>query len=49
MGGFQIPLGLLGGDDEDETLWRIVKSVVRRRVARVVPDLERKRNSEREK
>jgi nanoRNase/pAp phosphatase (c-di-AMP/oligoRNAs hydrolase) len=49
MGGFQIPLGLLGDYDNDESLWKIVKSVVKRRVARVVPDLEKKRNAEREK
>lgn len=49
MGGFQIPLGLLGDDEADESLWKIVKGVVRRRVARVVPDLEKKRSPEREK
>jgi nanoRNase/pAp phosphatase (c-di-AMP/oligoRNAs hydrolase) len=49
MGGFQIPLGLLGDYDHDESLWKIVKSVIKRRVARVVPDLEKKRNVEREK
>ena len=41
MGGFRIPLGLLGESEDEETLWTLVKDVVRQRVARVVPDLER--------
>jgi nanoRNase/pAp phosphatase (c-di-AMP/oligoRNAs hydrolase) len=41
MGGFRIPLGLLGECEDEETLWTLVKDVVRQRVARVVPDLER--------
>jgi nanoRNase/pAp phosphatase (c-di-AMP/oligoRNAs hydrolase) len=51
MGGFQIPLGLFAGDhDNDEMLWRMVRGMVRRRVAKVVPDLEKKRSAaEREK
>lgn len=41
MGGFRIPLGLLAESEDEETLWSLVKDVVRQRVARVVPDLER--------
>lgn len=41
MGGFRIPLGLLAESEDEETLWALVKDVVRQRVARVVPDLER--------
>ena len=41
MGGFRIPLGLIGESEDEETLWTLVKDVVRQRVARVVPDLER--------
>jgi nanoRNase/pAp phosphatase (c-di-AMP/oligoRNAs hydrolase) len=42
MGGFQIPLGLLGETNEEEALWKLVREMVRRRIARVVPDLEKK-------
>lgn len=42
MGGFQIPLGLLGETSDEEALWSLVKELVERRVARVVPDLEKK-------
>ena len=41
MGGFRVPLGLLGESEDEETLWALVKDVVRQRVARVVPELER--------
>jgi nanoRNase/pAp phosphatase (c-di-AMP/oligoRNAs hydrolase) len=41
MGGFRVPLGLIGESEDEETLWTLVKDVVRQRVARVVPDLER--------
>lgn len=41
MGGFRIPLGMLSESTEEAALWKIVKDLVRRRVARVVPDLER--------
>jgi nanoRNase/pAp phosphatase (c-di-AMP/oligoRNAs hydrolase) len=41
MGGFRIPLGLLAESTDEAALWRIVKDTVRRRVARVVPDLDR--------
>jgi nanoRNase/pAp phosphatase (c-di-AMP/oligoRNAs hydrolase) len=38
-GGFQIPLGVLADCDDDETLWRLVKQVVHRHVAKVVPEV----------
>jgi len=41
MGGFRVPLGLLGESENEESLWALVKDVVRQRVARVVPDLDR--------
>ena len=42
MGGFQIPLGMLGETSEEEALWKLVREMVTRRIARVVPDLEKK-------
>ncbi len=42
MGGFQIPLGLLGETNEEEALWTLVQELIERRIARVVPDLEKK-------
>src|SRR5690606_32353476 len=42
MGGFQIPLGLLGETTEEDALWKLVRELIRRRVSRVVPDLEKK-------
>jgi nanoRNase/pAp phosphatase (c-di-AMP/oligoRNAs hydrolase) len=45
MGGFRIPLGLLSESTDEESLWQIVKEVVQKRVARVVPDLEKKRET----
>lgn len=42
MGGFQVPLGLLGEVDDEENLWRLVKELVHKRVARVVPELAKK-------
>ena len=41
MGGFRVPLGLIGETEDEETLWALVKDVVRMRVARVVPDLDK--------
>jgi nanoRNase/pAp phosphatase (c-di-AMP/oligoRNAs hydrolase) len=41
MGGFRVPLGLLAETEDEETLWALVKDVVRQRVARVVPDLDK--------
>jgi nanoRNase/pAp phosphatase (c-di-AMP/oligoRNAs hydrolase) len=45
-GGFRVPLGLIAETEDEETLWALVKNVVRQRVARVVPELEKaeKRN-----
>jgi nanoRNase/pAp phosphatase (c-di-AMP/oligoRNAs hydrolase) len=45
MGGFQVPLGLLGECHDEKSLWKLVKELVRRRVARVVPDLEKKKST----
>ncbi len=42
MGGFQIPLGLLGEAADDAALWTLVRGLIERRIARVVPDLEKK-------
>ncbi len=42
MGGFRIPLGLLGEYEDDETLWRMVREVVRQRIARIITELERR-------
>lgn len=42
MGGFQIPLGLLAECGDEESLWKLVRELVTKRVARVVPDLEKK-------
>lgn len=47
MGGFQIPLGLLGETNEEEALWKLVRELIQRRIARVVPDLEKKLAEER--
>jgi hypothetical protein len=41
MGGFRVPLGLIAETEDEETLWALVKDVVRQRVARVVPDLDK--------
>ena len=48
MGGFQIPLGLLGETNEEEALWKLVRELIQRRIARVVPDLEKKLAEERQ-
>jgi nanoRNase/pAp phosphatase (c-di-AMP/oligoRNAs hydrolase) len=40
-GGFQIPVGLIAECDDDERLWALVEQLVRKRLARVVPDLEK--------
>ncbi|HEU5075026.1 MAG TPA: bifunctional oligoribonuclease/PAP phosphatase NrnA [Polyangiaceae bacterium] len=42
MGGFQVPLGLLAEVDDEENLWRLVRELVHKRVARVVPELAKK-------
>jgi nanoRNase/pAp phosphatase (c-di-AMP/oligoRNAs hydrolase) len=38
-GGFQIPLGVLADGADTESLWRMVRQVVRSRLTQVVPDL----------
>src|SRR5690606_18065279 len=42
MGGSQVPLGLLGETHGEAALWRMVKELIERRIARVVPDLEKR-------
>lgn len=42
MGGFQIPLGFLSESSDEENLWKLAKEIVERRIARVVPELEKK-------
>jgi nanoRNase/pAp phosphatase (c-di-AMP/oligoRNAs hydrolase) len=44
MGGFRIPLGMLGECEDEEGLWRLVRQTVYKRVSRVVPELEKKRD-----
>ena len=44
MGGFRIPLGLMSESEDESQLWNLVRDVVRTRVARVVPELEKKRD-----
>lgn len=39
-GGFQVPLGILA-ESQDLPLWQLVEGVVHKRLARVVPDIER--------
>ncbi len=43
MGGFRIPLGLLAESTDENNLLRMVKEVVQKRVARVVPELDKKK------
>jgi nanoRNase/pAp phosphatase (c-di-AMP/oligoRNAs hydrolase) len=43
MGGFQVPLGMVGECGDEKVLWRMVRDAVRKRVARVVPELEKKK------
>jgi nanoRNase/pAp phosphatase (c-di-AMP/oligoRNAs hydrolase) len=45
MGGFRIPLGLLAESEDEGRLWALVREIVRTRVARVVPELEKKRDT----
>jgi len=45
MGGFRIPLGLLSEAGDEDTLWNIAREVVHKRVARVVPELERRKDT----
>lgn len=41
MGGFRIPLGLMAESDDEEVLWQLAREVVYKRVARVIPELEK--------
>jgi hypothetical protein len=43
MGGFRIPLGLLSESTDENNLLRMMKEVVQKRVARVVPELDKKK------
>lgn len=45
-GGFQIPLGFFGEGTDEESLWKLVTQVVRGRVSRVIPDLDKVRLSD---
>lgn len=47
MGGFRIPLGLISESVDDGGLWRIVREVVHKRVARVIPELDKKQRDSR--
>lgn len=38
-GGFQIPLGILGESDDLEGVWSLVQDTVKKRVAKVIPEL----------
>jgi nanoRNase/pAp phosphatase (c-di-AMP/oligoRNAs hydrolase) len=40
-GGFQIPLGVLAECDDQDALWEIVEQIVRSRLVKVVPEIER--------
>lgn len=40
-GGFQIPLGVLAECEDQDALWNIVEQIVRSRISRSVPGLER--------
>lgn len=40
-GGFQIPLAFFGECSDEESLWKLVREVVRGRVSRVIPDIDR--------
>ncbi len=39
-GGFQVPIGMLADTDDTEGLWRVVQRVVRKRLARVIQELD---------
>ncbi len=40
-GGFQIPLGVIAECDDKDALWEIVQQVVRTRLSKVMPEIER--------
>lgn len=44
MGGFRIPLGLMAESGDEESLWSMVREVVHKRVARVVPELDKRKS-----
>ncbi len=48
-GGFQLPLGVLAETADEQSLWELVREVVHQRVARVVPELAKKRGESRDK
>ncbi len=48
-GGVQVPLGVLAETDDEQALWTMVKEVVDQRVARVVPELAKRRPETRDK
>lgn len=40
-GGFQIPLGVLAESDDQHALWTLVEQIIRTRLSKVVPEIER--------
>lgn len=40
-GGFQIPLGVLAESEDRDSLWKIVEQIVRSRLSKVMPEIER--------
>jgi nanoRNase/pAp phosphatase (c-di-AMP/oligoRNAs hydrolase) len=48
-GGFQLPLGILAETADEDSLWEMVREVVHQRVARVIPELAKKRTEVRDK
>lgn len=40
-GGFQIPLGVLAESEDRDALWNIVEQIVRSRLSKVMPEIER--------
>lgn len=40
-GGFQIPLGVLAECEDKDSLWNIVEQIVRSRLSKVMPEIER--------
>lgn len=40
-GGFQIPLGVLAESEDRDALWTIVEQIVRSRLSKVMPEIER--------
>ena len=48
-GGFQLPLGILAETTDEDSLWQMVREIVHQRVARVIPELAKKRTEVRDK